>query len=186
MSKAKRGYEHLVVGASVQEVELDAPESLLARARALASRHGWDEDWGEDAPLVVFYHGLAALELERAATELDTGDAAAVAREATRLRQRRMWLDGQYAVLRFHLHELIKNNQIMSVRENALRNDNEGLRNRLERFERDRADLARQLAEGPKPAARPDPEAGAVGQAGRPGRGLFGRLRAWLGHEPEG
>ena len=186
MSKAKQGYAHLVAGASVRTVELDVPESLLARARALASRHGWDEDWGEDAPLVVFYHGLAALELERAAAELDTGNPAAVAREASRLRQRRMWLDGQYAVLRFHLFELIKNNRIMSVRENALRNDNEGLRHRLERFERDRAGLARQLAGGPKPAAEPGPEAGAVEQAGRLERGLFVRLRAWLGHEPEG
>lgn len=182
MSKSRRGYQRLVVGASVREAELDLPEQLLERAAALVRRHQWDEDWGEAAPLIIFYHGLAGLELEQTAVALNRGDAAAAVDQTEPLDAHRLWLDGQCAILRFHLFELMRNNQVMTIRETALRIDNEGLRQRLERCRRERGELERQLNGqiGLLTAESPVEPPGQTEQPGPSSRSIVERIRTWV------
>lgn len=182
MSTARPDFRRLVDGASLRAFTLTIPDQLLARADALIQRHGWAEDWGADALLVLFYHGLAALELERADAGIDTNNLAALAQAMERLRVQWMGLDGRRAVLRFHLFQLMKSNQILTMRETALRIDNRGLRIRLERFARDREELERRLR-GRTPAASacgasPTASTASVTPAWLPH--LIEHLRTWL------
>jgi hypothetical protein len=155
--KARRpSGERLLAGLERCEVELELPAELLARAETLGRSQGWDEEWGEDALLIVLAHGLAARELE----ESPPG-------------ARPNWAEQQvadpvaFAALHYRIFELSENNRILRIRETAFKVDNRGMRLRLGQLEQEVAELEEELS-----------RSGGQWRASeeRPRRGLLGRL----------
>jgi hypothetical protein len=126
--------ERLLDSLERQEIELDIPDPLLTRSRALAESHGWGDDWRENAPLITLAHGLAALELEKT--------------DHANSRQERLRADSPaLTALRYRVFELSESKRILEIRETALKIDNRGMRIRLGQLEQEVAELDRELAE---------------------------------------
>lgn len=177
--KSRGMYADLFQGAATVDPELEVAASTLAAADQLAHAHGWTAEWGEHARLVVFAHGLSLALREREADEVDPNDTASIHRAQDLARGRLMGLEGRYATLRFRLFELRHNNRIVGWRITALRTEAQGLRSRLDLFQRDRERLEEELAVR-RAAAPPQVEA-------TPVRGWRARLARFLGAaEPDG
>ena len=144
--KSRGMYADLFAGAETVEAELIVAPETLARAEDLARAEGWTEEWGQDALLVVFAHGLSLALREREADAINPDDVASVEAARERARERLMGLEGRYATLRFRLFELRHNARVLGWRITALQIEEDGLRRRLELFARDRAQLDSDLA----------------------------------------
>lgn len=144
----------LLEGLTRREVEFTVPGELLARARALAERREWLEQWGEDALLLALAHGLAVLEHAR--------------RDSTReltTEERRRADPLALGALRYRVFELTEAKKILGIRRTALRIDNRGLRMRIEQLEQEVAELEREAAaRGVSPDARPPKRRGLLGR----------------------
>ena len=173
--KSRGMYADLFLGAETIEAELIVAPATLARADQLARTQGWTEEWGQDARLVVFAHGLSLALREREADAIDPDDAASVEAGRQRARERLMGLEGRYATLRYRLFELRHNARVLGWRITALRIEEDGLRRRLELFASDRAQLGSDLAE--RRAAPPT-------RASPPSTGWRARLGRLFGPEP--
>jgi hypothetical protein len=139
--------ERLLAGLEVQEIELELSDDVLEQALELIGARGWDEQWGDDAHLLVLAHGLAKLEL----TDRPTGSIHP---------ERPPSLDG----LRYRVFELAETIRILEIRHTAFRIDNHGMRLRLAQLQQEVAELESALAE--RGSSTPEP----------PSRGLLGRL----------
>jgi hypothetical protein len=127
--------ERLLAGLERCEVELDLPAELLARAKTLDRSQGWDEEWGEDAPLIVLSHGLAALELEQSRPGESPGGADQPVGDPSGL-----------DALRYRIFELSENNRILRIRQRAFEVDNRGMRVRLGQLEQEVEGLEEELS----------------------------------------
>lgn len=143
----------LLEGLTVRAVELDIPGDLIARARALAERREWLEQWGEDAMLLVLAHGLAVLERQRRGAGELTPE------------ERRRADPLALGALRYRVFELTEANKILNIRRTALRIDNRGLRLRIGQLEQEVAELEREAAaRGVSPETRKPKRRGLLGR----------------------
>ena len=143
--KSRGMYARLLEGAEAFVAELDVAADRPARADRLSHDRGWATEWGEQARLLVFAHGLALALREREADAVDPDDAASVRSAWEEARGRLMGLDGRSATLRFRLFELRRDVRILGWRITALRVEARGMRGRLELFEQDRGRLEAEL-----------------------------------------
>lgn len=144
--KSRGMYADLFEGASALDAPLEVAPTTLEAAGHLTEAQGWAAEWGEDARLVVFAHGLALALREREGDVVDPTDATSVRAAYEQARGRLMGLEGRYTTLRFRLFELRHNNRVLGWRITALRIEARGMRNRLELFREDRARLEEELA----------------------------------------
>ena len=175
--KSRGMYATLFDGAEEVIAALDVPANVLDEADRQALDRGWSAEWGDDARLLVFAHGLSLALREREADAIDPDDEASVRDAIAGARGRAMGLEGRYATLRLRNFELRHNRRILGWRVTALQVEAQGMRRRLDLFAEDRerleAQLAARRAEGPPPAARQTPAQPPAGW-----RGLLGRLFA--------
>jgi hypothetical protein len=175
--KSRGMYEHLFAGASLTEVELDLPESVLEAADRATEARGWTQEWGEHARLLVLTHGISLALREREADAIDGDHPASVEAARVEARGRLMGLEGRYSTLRRRLFVLRHNNRILQWRITALEVEAQGMRSRLDQFLVDRERLEQAIA-GRRAAGAVTPPAEATPEGGswrrRLGR-LFGR-----------
>jgi hypothetical protein len=123
-----------------REIELGLASEELERARGVIRARGWDEEWGDDAHLLVLAHGLAVLELSE------------WPRRSSQAPERPASIDG----LRYRVFELGDAIRILQIRETAFRIDNQGMRLRLAQLQQEVAELEAALAaQGGRAADQP-------------------------------
>jgi hypothetical protein len=175
--KSRGMYQHLFAGASLSEIDLDLPSSLLAAADRAAERRGWDQEWGADARLLVLTYGISLALRAREAYAIDGNADTSVTAAHANARGRLMGLEGRYSTMRRRLFELRHNNRILRWRITALEVEAVGMRNRLDQFLVDRDRLEQAIAERIAAGAVPKTEDRSTDGSGwrrRLGR-LFGR-----------
>ena len=172
--KSQGMYARLFTGAEQVDATLDTDPSVLDAADRVARDRGWTAEWGDDARLLVFAHGVSLAMREQEADAIDLNDEGAVRDAVSAARGRIRGLEGRYAPLRLRLFELRHNRRILGWRVTALRVEAQGMRRRLHVFQEDRERLEALLearrAEGPPPTVE-EPAPPPSGW-----RGLLGRL----------
>ncbi len=109
MAGGEEQYAHLFDGVRAREVTLRLLEETYEQARATIAAQGWDADWGDDAYLVIFAHGLARV--RDALRQARAGVAAKPTDELGRLRGEWMASEAQYAVMKFRAYTLTEENK---------------------------------------------------------------------------
>lgn len=110
MQKTEGPYTHLFDGVRTREIRLQFLEETYEQARAAIEACGWDADWGHDAYLIIFAHGLAQIRAQLDQQQAETANQT-TASEIERLRGEWMATSAQYAVMKFRTYTLTQENQ---------------------------------------------------------------------------
>jgi len=104
-------------------LELMLPSEMLARIEQLAETNHWPRD---EAELTVLAYGLSFITGQTELRDIsERGDSQS---ELERVVNERVRLESRYSVMKFRAFELMKDNQIMQMRDQALVIENNGLR----------------------------------------------------------
>lgn len=145
--KGRAMYSTLFDGLLPVGLNLDLDPDIVRRGDRIVQREGWAAEWGDYARLVILAHGLSLALRDREADRSDADSVDSVELLHSETRQRMMGLQGRYATLRYRIFELRRNVQILGWRITALKVEANGMRARLDLFNRDRERLATDLAE---------------------------------------
>jgi hypothetical protein len=183
MAEARAPYAHLFDGVRTRELRLRMLEETYQQARAAIAAQGWEAEWGEDAYLIIFAHGLAYVRGELARELPDATDDALRA-ECERLRGEWMAAEAQYAVMKFRAYTLTEENQRLRWSLTACERQLALAEQRLAQFRADERALKAQLAAQARPQ-EPTPlqEQRVAEPAPQEGRGRghwLGRFWQWL------
>lgn len=145
--KSRGMFSRLFEGATVVECDIDVAPPMARLADSIAEARGWVSEWGEDARLLVLFHGLSRALRDREAETIDLDDDGSVREALDAARGQLMHLEGRYSTLRRRLFEQRHSNRILQWRITALEIEAQGMQHRLEQFADDRAKLQRQIAD---------------------------------------
>lgn len=140
----ERERKRLQEGVSVKTVQLEILEETYQSAMLLAESSGWFE---AEALRIVFANGLAFLAGEASLAKIERSDLPQEALEdVNRAVRQLMEESSRYASLKFKAYRMSQDNQVLSMREAALRGELELAKYRLTLFRQDEEALKQRLA----------------------------------------
>ena len=126
-------------GARTMRVEIDMLEETYQSALATFESNAWTPQEGLQIALTM---GLGTMATE----QLCDPDSAASEGEDKRLTDRLSQLESLYAVMKFRVFHLMRDNQVLELQNSAFRNTVLGLESMVERLRRENAHLRNDLA----------------------------------------
>ena len=136
--------KRLQEGVSVRTVQLEILQETYQSAMSLAESNGWPEP---DALRIIFANGLAFLTGEASLSKVQRTDLPQEALEdMNRVVRQLLEESSRYASLKFKAYRMSQDNQVLSMREAALRSELELAKYRLTLFRQDEEALKQRLA----------------------------------------
>lgn len=136
--------KRLQEGVSVREAQLEILEETYQSAMSLAESNGWSE---AEALRIVFANGLAFLAGEASLAKIERSDLPQEALEdVNRAVRQLMEESSRYASLKFKAYRMSQDNQVLSMREAALRGELDLAKHRLMLFRQDEEALKQRLS----------------------------------------
>ena len=140
----ERERKRLQEGVSVKTVQLEILEEGYQSAMSLAESNGWPEP---DALRIIFANGLAFLTGEASLSKVQRTDLPQEALEdMNRVVRQLLEESSRYASLKFKAYRMSQDNQVLSMREAALRSELELAKHRLTLFRQDEEALKQRLS----------------------------------------
>jgi regulator of replication initiation timing len=140
----ERERKRLQEGVSVKTVQLEILEEGYQSAMSLAESNGWPEP---DALRIIFANGLAFLTGEASLSKVQRTDLPQEALEdMNRVVRQLLEESSRYASLKFKAYRMSQDNQVLSMREAALRGELDLAKHRLMLFRQDEEALKQRLS----------------------------------------